>query len=486
MFMRLAFFVISIIFYSISSVNAARLKAYFSYATFYSPVNGPYIETYLSVIGESVSYVKTKEGNYQGVLEITLLFKNGDSIKNFKKYNLLSPAVTDTAQTKNNFLDLQRISLPSGSYEFEIIIKDINSTERPFKSTQLIEIDYSENTMQISDIEFFESMQKSTEKSMITKNGYDIVPFVSNYYPSSIEKIGFYAEIYNSQKVLGKEQKYLVNYYIESFETAQPIGNYKAFSRQNTSEVNVILNYFNITELPSGNYNLVVEARNRENDLLVSKKVFFQRNNPKFQPILTAENTENTFVEKFNNKDTLWGNICSLEPLSTAMEISFARNQLKNGELKTMKQFFLNFWLTRNELNPEEEWKKYKNNVDKVNKIYGTSIRKGYETDRGRTFLKYGEPNTISKQYNEPSAYPYEIWHFYKIKNFSNKRFIFYNPDLVSNDFELLHSDMVGEINDPNWKMKLHKRNHQLKDPYENDPVDHFGGRSDDFFRNPR
>lgn len=481
-------FLLGIIFlFSIfNGIFAAGLKAYFSYATFYSPANGPYIETYLSVNGESIHYTKTKEGSYQGSLEITLLFKNGDEIKNFKKYNLLSPVVADTSLPKKNFLDLQRISLVNGTYEFEIIIKDNNSSEKPFKSVQLLEIDFSANTMQISEIEFFESMQKSAEKSMISKNGYDIVPFVSNYYPASIDKIGFYAEIYNSSKVLGADQKYLVNYYIESFETSLPFANYKAFSRQTTNEVNVVLNYFNITELPTGNYNLVIEARNRDNDLLVSKKVFFQRNNPQYQPILTAENIEKTFVENYSNRDTLWENICSLEPISTGMEISFARNQLKNGDLKTMKQFFLNFWLTRNETNPEEEWKKYKTSVEKVNKVYGTSIRKGYETDRGRTFLKYGEPNTISKQYNEPSAYPYEIWQYYKIKNFSNKRFIFYNTDLVSNDFELLHSDMVGEINDPNWKMKLHKRNHQLRDPYENDPVDHFGGRSDDFFKNPR
>ncbi len=480
------FFFITILLIISGFAQASRLKAYFSYATFYTPQQGPYIETYLSVIGESVVYVPQKGGGLHGTLEVTLVFKQGEEIKSFKKYNLQSPHIPDTLSPRTNFLDLQRISLPNGIYEFEITIKDINSDQRPFKAVQLLELDYPEKLIHISDIEFFESMQKATEKSMLTKNGYDILPYVSNYYPASIEKIGFYTEIYNTDIVLGENQKFLLNYYIESFETGKTIGNYKAFSRQTSARVNVLLNYFSITELPSGNYNLVVEARNRDNDLLFTRKAFFQRNNPSFQPVLTAENIENTFVDNMNNPDTLWEHIRSLEPISTEMEVNFARNQLKNGDLKTMKQYFLNFWITRNASEPEKEWLTYRTQVHKVNQGFGTSIRKGYETDRGRIYLKYGEPNTIARQYNEPSSYPYEVWHYYKIQNFSNRRFVFYNTDLITNDFELLHTDMLGEVSDPNWKMRLQKRNIQLFDPYDNDPIEHFGGRADDFFRNPR
>ena len=48
----------------------------------------------------------------------------------------------------------------------------------------------------------------------------------------------------------------------------------------------------------------------------------------------------------------------------------------------------------------------------------------------GRIFLYHGPPNTITDRPNEPSAYPYQIWHYYKIGKFNNKRFIFYKPDL--------------------------------------------------------
>ena len=43
----------------------------------------------------------------------------------------------------------------------------------------------------------------------------------------------------------------------------------------------------------------------------------------------------------------------------------------------------------------------------------------------------------------------------------SNRKFIFYNPDLINNQYRLLHSDMVGELKNPRWSYELSKRNTQ-------------------------
>ena len=68
---------------------------------------------------------------------------------------------------------------------------------------------------------------------------------------------------------------------------------------------------------------------------------------------------------------------------------------------------------------------------------------------------------------------------------FSNKRFIFYNPDLVNNAYRLLHSDMLGELKNPAWPQILAKRNTyngNVDDPNQNN-VTHWGGESNDLFR---
>ena len=120
-----------------------------------------------------------------------------------------------------------------------------------------------------------------------------------------------------------------------------------------------------------------------------------------------------------------------------------------------------------------------------VNKNFGTLIQRGYETDRGRVYLRYGAPNSINQRYNEPSAYPYEIWQYWQIRSQTNVRFVFYNKDEVSNDFALLHSDLRGEINNRQWEMFLFQRNNVF-DVDQNNINNQFGNWSNDLFRNPR
>jgi vancomycin permeability regulator SanA len=87
-------FSILLVFILLNSVLfAGNLKAYFSYSTFYSPQTGPYIETYLSVIGNSLSYQKNENGMYQSNIDITIIFKKQGKIENYKKYNFRSAKV---------------------------------------------------------------------------------------------------------------------------------------------------------------------------------------------------------------------------------------------------------------------------------------------------------------------------------------------------------------------------------------------------------
>lgn len=462
-----------------------NLKAYFTYCTFNSPEVGPYVETYLSVLGNSAIYKKTETNTFQSTIEITLIFKQGDEIKKFKKYNLLSPEVTDSLSEKATFMDQQRISLPNGQYEFEITIKDFHSDEPPFKSTQILTVNYPTDKIGISDIELIESLNKTTSKSILTKSGFDIIPYTSDYYPESFEKIAFYAEIYNSDQVIGENESYLITYFIESFETNKIVSNYKSFAKEVAKPVSIVLKSFTIESLPSGNYNLVIEARNKNNDLLIDKKIFFQRSNPKATPLIISDDYINSFVAKID-KDKLDDCIKSIEPISSQIEVNFASNQLKGKDEELMRQYFYNFWVTRNAIDPETEWNNYATMVETANKLFSTAIKKGYTTDRGIIFLKYGKPNTRSEFVSEPNSYPYEIWHFYKIEGFSNKKFVFYSPDLVSNEYPLLHSDMPGYIYNAQWKVQLHKRTNQPVDMDTEDNSDHYGGRANDSFNNPK
>jgi hypothetical protein len=101
--------IIILVFFCLNAF-AGSLKANFTYCTFNTPDNGPFIETYLSVVGKSAIYKKTVSNTFQSKIEVTLIFKQGEEIKKFKKYNLSSPEIADSLAEKVNFLDQKRIS----------------------------------------------------------------------------------------------------------------------------------------------------------------------------------------------------------------------------------------------------------------------------------------------------------------------------------------------------------------------------------------
>ena len=127
-----------VFFFVMGSAMAQNLSAYLSTASFNSPTEGPYFETYLSVVGNSIIFNKTENGKFQGSIEITMIFKKNDKIENFAKYELKSPEIIDTTFVDFNFIDQQRFALTNGTYNFEISIKDLNNKNSDSISTSKI------------------------------------------------------------------------------------------------------------------------------------------------------------------------------------------------------------------------------------------------------------------------------------------------------------------------------------------------------------
>ncbi len=464
----------------------ANVEAFFNKCLFNSP-NGAFVETYINITGTSVVTPSNDKGIKQGKLLVSQILKQNNKIVDFKKYELVTVPCVDSV-SPDNVIDQQRFKVANGAYELEIEIDDLNDDKPGVKSTHALIVDFSDQVMQTSDIQLIESIAKADKTSEFSKSGYNILPYVSDYYPADIEKIGFYMEIYNASKVLGDSGRYLLNYYIEEADKGKIISDLRDFKRMTAAPVGVVLDLFSITSLPSGNYNLVIEARSVKNDLLLKQKRFFQRSNPNVQQVFSLANYKDTWVNRIHSRDTLKDFIKCTRPIATELELAFEENQMPTANNETLKQYILNFWMKRDRVNPEAAWNKYYEKVKAADKYYSTSIKRGYEADRGRVYLMYGAPKTITRSQNEPSAYPYEIWHFLKVEQTgqTNRRFVFYNQDLVSNDYELLHSDVMGEVTNPQWKTQLHRRQNNYRDPELNEFQRHYGGRIEENFELPR
>lgn len=475
-----------------SCFASAKMSAFFSFCTFNRPQGSPYIETYLTVIGSSVNFSPNANQKLQSKIEVQWVLKQGDSIVFFDKYNLLSAELENASAYKPNFMDQQRIQAVNGSYTLELSITDKNSGDQKFTTSQKVVVNFPVESVSISDIELLESYTKSITESAMSKSGYDLVPYISDFYPETMEYIRFYCEVYNTKLMLG-DDFYLARYAIINDNNKQVLNDLVVSRKMKTADVSVLMGEFPLTKVMSGNYTLNFEIRNKSNEIVARKAVFFQRS---FRIIVkeieptddfTLFDVNNTFVSLITDKDTLKDYIACLYPISGKSDRQIADNQIAIANVKSMQQYFYYYWARQDKVNPEKRWLDYKLEVDKVKGAYGTRITKGYDSDRGRVYLQYGPPNTIETSENDPNTFPYEIWHYYNIGGQTNKKFVFYSRDRSSNNYVLLHSDVTGEPSAYDWQLKLHEKTTQFGNDLDADKAPKtFGDRSEDMFRNPK
>ena len=487
-------FLLCIAFAIAGPAQNKAVQCFLSSTTYNVPGDNPFIENALAFDCSTVVYNQFETGKYKATVEIQTIFKQGDEIRNFSKEALDSPVVTDTAKIAGAFVDQQRFSLPNGEYNMEITVKDLNNPQQtPYTFTQAITIDYPTDAPAVSDILLVESYSKAVQPSKLTKSGYDLVPRVYSFYLNNTNSLTFYTELYNSDKYYPDGGQYLVNYYIQAYEKAVKMKEFNFVKRMDVSKANILLNTINIKGLPTGNYYLVVEMHDRNNELLASNSVFFQRFNPGCEidlDNLAATNIVNTFAESIDNLDTLREYLRCLNPRCSESERDYVNNLVLTDDKVTMQQFFYNFWNARAPFNPKDAWQEYYNQVKRVNASYSTRTKKGYMTDRGYMYLRYGTPDKICEEPFEPGAYPYEIWHYYEVAGQRNKHCVFMSQDQVTNDYMLIHSDINGEVNNPRWQMMIYSRFYGQG--YSGDVIDQttpqgaWGTRAGDLYNNPR
>lgn len=467
----------------------SQIDAIFNHKTFNSP-NGTYLETYLYLYANSLKYTPNATQVPKCAVEITQIIKSKDSIVAFQKYTLVNPENSADA-IYEDLIDVKRFPLKNNqNYTVEISIKDLND---PLATQQTLEeaisIDYREDYIQLSDIELVSNYTASQKESILTKSGMDMIPMVSDFFPNDFEKIVYYFEVYNANLTFGKDSRYVINHYIENQRTKAIAGVYQKTTRGKNDAVIPILYYFDIKSLPTGSYHIVAQIKDENNAVVLEKRTSFARVNNTVNlnlDYLKDVEIENSFVSRMH-ADSLLEYIYCLAPITQGMENRMLDNQVKGYDEKQKRQFIYSFWKNQDFSNPEMAWEKYYSQVKLVQEMFGTRVKRGYETDRGRIYLKYGPPNSVTDKPNEPSSYPYQIWHYYKIGQFNNKRFIFYLPDLVTNDYSLLHSDLQGEITNYKWERDLNRRNSptgNIDDANEGN-FNSFGTNSRVLFRNP-
>lgn len=416
-----------------------------------------YIEINYYIIGTTLTQVQIDSINSQGRIEITTIFKQNGQISKYDKFVLNSPPSLDPI----DFYDLHRYELENGVYDIEVQFKDVNKAGNDATYKSMIILDFGDRNLRQSDILILNSFKKDSSDSKYVRNGVFLEPLPFTIYDRTHKLLHFYNEFYNTDKFFNGED-FLMSYSIE--KANNPANELpKAIGHQRKKSAPFIANLvsMDIANLESGNYRLVVTLRNRTNDLLSQKETFFQRSNPSVErniDTISTDMLQKEFVGEMDDQQLRF----SLKSLAMNIEKDEAegfKTMMASDKKEDKQRYLFKYWYQKNKTLPEQAHDEYMMVARAVDKTYNNGFGYGFETDRGRIFMQYGRPNDVVTVENEPNAPPYEVWIYYKFPatEQTNVKFLFYNPKLTLNGYQLLHSNCRGEVNNPRWKHDLYK-----------------------------
>ncbi|MEZ4939529.1 MAG: GWxTD domain-containing protein [Saprospiraceae bacterium] len=436
---------------------ARALDAGVAYCIYATPEK-PYLEINIEIAAASVTFKPADSTYLQAGVETLILIKQGENVVNFEKYLLNSPLV----RGPQNLLDVKRLYLQPGTYSLEITFEDMHdaSNTGAFSAPLIVDLDTG---AYLSELLLLRSFKPDNSDNPFTKNGYFLEPLPFRFYDRAATMLAFYAEIYHTGKVV-KEAAYMVRYLVEkNLENGVTEIVSSGSQRKKPSAIDAIIVPMNISKLKSGNYFLTVEVRNEINELLASRKIEFQRSNPFLdvpEEALTADVVEKQFVNDLN-EENLRFSLRAISPLLLGDDSEILKDILQGSDLNAMRFFLFRHFVREDPNNPEQAYLDYMKVAGAADLQFHSGFRYGFETDRGRTYMRYGRPDDLIRVEDDPSAPPYEIWVYYDFPKTrqTNVKFLFYNPTLAGADFILLHSNARGEINNPRWEVDLYKRN---------------------------
>lgn len=437
---------------------ALALDAGVSFAVYCTPDGKPYVEVNLEIAAGSVMYRHVDSTKMQSGVEILIMIKNGENVARVEKYTLKSPLVMEPQA----LLDVKRLSILPGTYTLEVTMTDLNDPANTDHFSSPLQVAF-DGKIALSELQLLRSFRADNSEGLFTKNGFYLEPLPFNFYDRQATLLAFYAEIYHADKSI-TEGKYRVRYVIEKDAGNGQKNLISAGSQEkNRSQMDALLVQMDISQLESGNYFLGVELRTLDNELLVTRNLTFQRSNPFLhldQGEISNEVVEKQFVQGLDEKSLVYS-LRAISPLMLGDQSDALKEILKTGDLQQMRFFLFRYYVEQDPNNPEQAFNQYMAVANAANKKFASGFRYGFETDRGRTFLRFGQADDVVHVEDEPGASPYEIWIYYKFPKTgqNNVKFLFYNPSLAGEDYVMLHSTARGEIKNPKWERTLYKRN---------------------------
>ncbi len=440
----------------VGNTFADELRFDYDYCLFRNDDQKLFLELYYSFSQQNLIFVKTDNGyEAAGELDLVVFNKNDNKITIQKQFRV-PVSVTDTANYNKtaNLTGQVNLLLDSGSYSFKIKASDFNNSSDSASFEDNLDLNrFPSSNVAISCIQIASNIQKSSDKnSVFYKNTLDIIPNPDRLFGNNLKNLYYYFELYNLK------DPYISNDYYIVREITDLNGNKlksqeKKYLLKNESKVE--FGSFDVSDLPTNSYNLVIRVVNDKNkDAAMNLKKFFVYNSDsskinydKFKETYLLSEYAKYTEEQLDNEFQL----------ATYIVTDVERQQYQNlKDLEAKRKFMYDFWKNRDvtPLTPINEFKlAYFDRVKYANQHFKFDFNEGWQTDRGRVYIVYGKPDDVERYPFEADQRAYEIWRYDNIQG--GVQFVFVDMGNATGDYGLVHSTARNELRNDNWQLKL-------------------------------
>ncbi len=340
------------------------------------------IDFYFAVVNDILTFYK-KDGGYKARYEISAIVYDG-------KEAIAERAVTGRANVQdykatnlrtNPSMHSFSMSIKPGNYKVVIKITDVESGKAVEKEEKINLKDFSGNKLRIGDPVFVDSIDCSMKKPKY-------LPNLKNSFNDINSDFAVYVEIYPPRK-----SKVKADFVVHNSAGKKLFLSPKEYSIENSASVIRECIHLRDYLTKPGEYYLDIKAR--AGDQTASVRDAFH---------------------------VFWGN---LEMLDNNIDIAIEQlalvgnkktvDSMRNAPADQKKILFDQFWEQRDptpDTRKNELKLEFYRRVDFSNKNFTeiSSRRPGWQTDRGRIYIKYGPPSNVARHDMEMNMPATEIW----------------------------------------------------------------------------
>lgn len=367
------------------------------------------IEVSYKILNPNLTYVQ-RDDKFIANYEIDAILRHGDnpqvaSASHAESYSV--PSYRETRSRDGYLLNQLRLTAPSGEYKLELLLHDRLSNRSFKRSLDIIVPAFPDGGYSLSTPLFCFAATEPPVPEKFIKYGLAVLPHVTRSYGGKEESIPIYLEVYTPGDTTVELFLEAVSH--QRFQNHTRIDTAKFFPE--ASGPTPILFNIPLQEFEPGECRLTLKLSDRSRVLA-----------DEVQSMYRVEWSLHSMI----GRD--WKLIVDqLVHIAAPKELKALREAKQEDRL----EMFDAFWKAKDPSpeTPDNEWKnEYYRRIRFADAHYTNPYRRGWRTDFGMVYIKYGEPDQVERYPFELGQKPYEIWYYYA----QGRKFVF--VDMKGND----------------------------------------------------